>query len=154
MSLTPIIAIIVLGVILILIEFLIIPGTNIAGIIGLAFIIGGVVLGYRNLDTFTANILLGATFIFMTASIFFALRSKTWRKLSLNTSIDSKIETIEKDTIKVGDEGLTVTKLSPIGKVRINDKFFEAKSKQRFVEVNKPVVVSEIIGNQIIVETK
>lgn len=154
MSLTLIIVLILIGIVLILIEFLIIPGTNIAGIIGLALIIGGVILGYRNLELMTAHILLGATFVFMAASIYFALRSNTWRKMSLNTSIDSKIETIDKDSISVGDSGVTVTRLAPIGKVQINDKFVEAKSHQRYVEPNVPVVVREIVGNQIIVGVK
>lgn len=152
MGLSPILILILIGVILILIEFLILPGTNIAGVIGIIFIISAIVLGYKYLGTPTAHYILLASFLFMTAAIFFALRSNTWKKISLNTSIDSKIENIEKDSIKIGDKGITVTRLAPIGKVQINDKFVEAKSQQRFLDPNVPIVVKEVLRNKIIVE--
>lgn len=152
MGLTPILILIFIGIILILIEILVLPGTNIAGIIGIAFILGAIFLSYKHLGTPIAHYVLMISFLLMSGAIFFVLRSNTWKKMSLNTSIDSKVETIEKDSIKIGDEGITVTRLAPIGKVQVNDRLVEAKSDRKFLDPDTPVKVVEVLRNQIIVE--
>lgn len=149
MTLSAILLIIILGVILILIEFLILPGTNIAGIIGLLFIIGGIYFAYKDIGVPIAHYVLFGSLLFMITSIFFALRSNTWKNMSLKTSIDSKVENIKKDTIKIGDEGVTVTRLAPIGKARIGDQVIEAKSNHLFLDAGTLVVILKINGNQI-----
>ncbi len=152
MTLTAILVLIFIGIILILVEFLVLPGTNIAGIIGLLLIIGGIYFSYKDLNTIVAHFILGGTFLFMIAAITFAIRSNTWQKLSLNTSIDSKVENIKKDTVAVGDKGITITRLAPIGKAMVNEIAFEAKSNHKFLDPNTPIEVINIMGNQIIVK--
>lgn len=152
MTLTAILILIFLGVILILIEFLVLPGTNIAGVIGLLLIIGSIFFSYRDIGTPTAHFILGGAFLFLVASITFAIRSNTWKKMSLKTSIDGKVENIEKDTVAIGDKGITISRLAPIGKAMVNNIVFEAKSNHKFLDQNTPIEVINIVGNQIIIK--
>lgn len=154
MTLTAILILIFLGVLLILIEFLILPGTNIAGIIGLLLIIGGIYFGYKDIGAPIAHYILFGSFLFMISSITLALRSSTWKKASLTTSIDSKVTTIIADSVKIGDIGETVTRLAPVGKVRVNNQVIEAKSNHLFLDPNTEVIVTKIEGNQIEVKPK
>lgn len=154
MTLTAILILIFLGVLLILVEFLILPGTNIAGIIGLLLIIGGIYFGYKDIGTPIAHYILFGSLTFMVVSIVFALRSETWKKASLKTSIDSKVTNIIENSIEVGDEGETVTRLAPIGKARIKDQVVEAKSNHLFLDPHTPITVTGVHGNQIEVKPK
>jgi membrane-bound ClpP family serine protease len=149
MTLTAILVLIVLGVLLILVEFLILPGTNVAGVIGLLLMIGGIYFSYRDIGAPTSHIVLGGSLLFMIGAIALALRSGTWQKVSLNTSIDGKVVNIVENTIKIGDSGETVTRLAPMGKVRVSDLVVEAKSSHHFLDPHTKVVVVGVSGNQI-----
>ena len=48
MSLTAIIILIVVGLLLVLIEFFVLPGTNVAGIIGILLVVGAIFFSYRD----------------------------------------------------------------------------------------------------------
>ena len=67
----------IIGLALIFIEFLVLPGTNIAGVIGIVLIISGIIFSYRDIGVPVAHYVLGGTFIFLILSIVFLLRSNT-----------------------------------------------------------------------------
>lgn len=152
MSLTAIIILIVIGVLLMLVEFLVLPGTNVAGIIGIVLIIGGIFYAYKDVGLPQANFVLFGTLILVVGSIVLALRSDTWKKMSLNNSIGSKVETIAPDSVKPGDQGRTLTRMAPVGKALVNDIEMEARSRHEFLDPNTLIEVLEVIGNQIIVK--
>ncbi|MCK4920356.1 MAG: NfeD family protein [Bacteroidales bacterium] len=148
-----IIVLIFLGILLFLIEFLIIPGTTVAGIGGLILMASGVYLSFENYDSTTGFIVLVCTLFVSVLILVLALRSKTWKKAMLDTKIDSKVNLgPEKDSISVGDKGIAITRLGPIGKVRINDITMEGKSQEGYVDPNAEIVVLKIIGSQAIVK--
>lgn len=152
MSLTAVILLIIVGLLLVLVEFFVLPGTNVAGIIGILLIIGGIFFSYRDLGTPTAHYVLLVSVLLMAGSIAGALRSNTWNKLSLHTSIDGKMVTVDENAVKPGDQGTTVTRLNPIGKVMINDTMYEAKSGHQYIDPHTPVEVVKLNGNQLIVK--
>lgn len=152
MTLTAILILIAVGLLLILIEFLVLPGTNIAGILGIIMIIAGIYFGYRDIGPPVANYILAGSLVFMAGSITYVLRSKTWQKLSLNSSIDGKFENVETLTVKPGDQGKSMTRLNPIGTVMVNEKTFEGKSGHKFIDPNTPIEVIKVIGNQLLVK--
>ncbi len=152
MSLTAIIILLILGLVLILFEFLVLPGSNIAGIIGIVLLLAGIFLSYKNLGTPKAHYVLVVTFVVLIVTLVLALRSKTWQKISLNSTIDGKVENTETQFIKPGDTGKSLTRLAPIGKVEVNDRTFEGKSGHKFIDPNTPVMVVKIEGNQLIVK--
>ncbi len=152
MTLTTIIILIVLGLLLILVEFLLLPGTHVAGIIGIVLILAAIIFGYKTLDRYVAHMVLTGTFVLMVGSITLSLRSKTWKKLALTDTIDSKVITVDPNTVKSGDMGKTITRLAPVGKVLIHNQSYEARSGHLFLDPNTPVEVVSVEGNQIIVK--
>ena len=151
MSLTGIIIILLIALLLIFLEIFVLPGINVAGILGLLLIIAGIYLGYKQIGPPTAHYILAATLILGTLILIFGLRSSTWRKVSLDTSIDSKVSGDVSVNVKVGDHGTTLTRLGPIGTVLINGMTFEAKSAN-IIDAKTEIEVTEIDGNEIIVK--
>lgn len=152
MSLTAIIILIILGIILFYVEFLIVPGVTIAGIAGAILVIVGVFFGYKEYGVPTGHYILIATAVFSIFSIAIMLRSKTWEKIALGTKIEGKSSSSLEAELNIGDQGETVTRLNPYGKVQINDKFYEAKSTSSFIDPKTKIEVKKIDGSHIIVK--
>lgn len=148
-----IITLIFIGLILLVAELIVIPGFGIAGILGLGSMIASCWLAFGTYGH-TVGILVIAANILLTVIITaLTLRSKTWKKLSLKTNIDSKVDTSPlKKGITVGITGTTLTRLAPGGQARLGDIITEVSTRDSLIEPGKSVVVSEIEGNRIFVQ--
>ena len=151
MSLTGIVILLLIALLLIFLEIFVLPGINVAGILGLLLMIAGIYLAYRQIGAPTAHYVLAATLILGTLILIFGLRSSTWRKVSLDTAIEGKAIDNVAENVKVGDRGTALTRLGPIGTVQINGMTFEAKSAN-ITDAKTAVEVTEIVGNEIIVK--
>jgi len=148
-----IIILILLGIILFVIEFLLVPGITVAGVGGLILTVLGVYKAFNDFGTTTGAWFLIGTILVSILVIAFSLRARTWRKLMLKTNNDSTVDTdITEDQMKVGDNGEAVTRLAPMGKVRINDIVREAKSIDGYIDEHSPVEVVSVKGTSILVK--
>ena len=156
MSVGLITILIVLGIILFLVEFLLIPGITIAGIGGAILMIGGVILGYHYHGVEVGSFILLGTVVLSVLTLVLVLKSKTWKKVMLNSSIDGKVNQLERDSyqVKEGDSGVAITRLNPMGKILIHGEYFEATVLNRFLDEKTHVIITKISGNKIIVEPK
>jgi membrane-bound ClpP family serine protease len=154
MSLFAIVIIIILGIFLLLVEFLIIPGFTIFGIGGFVFIILGIGSAYYFHNTQTGNITLISTVALSLGTIYFIFKKKTWQNLGLKANIESKHEPFETDKIHPGDLGITITRLAPVGKAMVNDTICEAKSFSGFIDERTNIEVIKVLTTQIIVKPK
>jgi membrane-bound ClpP family serine protease len=153
MSILGIILLILLGMLLFLVEFLIIPGVTVAGIGGVVLFGVAIFIAYRTHGTTVGNYTLFSTLVISIVTLFFALRSKTWRRFMLKTNIDSKVEVgLEDQKIKPGDTGITVTRLAPIGMVTVNNITIEGKSIGGFLNPDTKIEVVKVLGTQVIVK--
>jgi len=137
-----------------LLEILVVPGATVVGIVGAGMMIGGVYLAYSQIDTQTGHLTLAGTIVFIIVSIGFALKSKTWKKIMLKEELKGKVNVVEQDIVKKGDEGITISRLNPMGKAFINDEYYEVSSKGDYINENTPIVVDKVDGNKIIVKQK
>lgn len=151
MTLTATILLILLGLFLVLLEIMVVPGL-IVGIIGAVMMIGGVVSAWINHGSSTGLMVLGGTAVATVLSIILAFRSKTWKRVTLESSIDGRVNTLKEDSIKPGDTGITISRLAPMGKALINDQQLEVQSITGFVNENTPVIVTKVTGNKILVK--
>src|SRR5512137_1847018 len=111
-----IILLIALGILLFLIEFLLIPGITVAGIGGALLTLAGIYLAFSNFGQQTGLIVLSGTLIITLVIFAFSLRSRTWRRVMLTTSIDGKMNEMPgDDKIRPGDKGIAITRLAPMG---------------------------------------
>ena len=148
-----IIMLILVGAVLILMEFMIFPGVNIAGVIGLICIGVGVYFGYSFYGNTTGHVILSLTTLFGIIGTRYALRSSTWKKLSLETKLESSVEGVD-SSVKVGDIGRSVGRLSPMGNVQIREVLVEAESQSGYIDPNKEVEVVKVFKNKIVVKLK
>ncbi|MCU0460190.1 MAG: serine protease [Bacteroidales bacterium] len=154
MSIGLIIFLIILGLMLFIIEFMLIPGITIAGIGGAVCIITGVVFAFISHGTAAGLWVLGVTALVMVVLTILMLKADTWNKFALKTAIDSKVDTVGADQgkIKPGDRGITVTRLAPGGKVLVNGEYYEAKSIDILIDPRKEIEVIRIDDNKLIVK--
>ncbi|MDD2548918.1 MAG: NfeD family protein [Bacteroidales bacterium] len=152
---TGFIILILVGLFLFVVEFLLIPGVTVAGIGGLASLVGGVFWAYHSFGNTVGHITLFSTVFLTLLTVTLALRSKTWKKFMLNTNIEGSVGDNNEDLgINPGDEGISVSRLSPMGKVRINDKVIEAKSLGEYIDSREDIIVIRIEGAVAIVKLK
>ncbi len=144
---------ILLGIILFLIEFLVVPGITIAGIGGLILMGSGVYLAFENFNSQVGFIVLIVTLLSSVIILAIALRSRTWKGVMLSDKIDGKVNTGPGlNMINPGDKGMTLTRLNPIGKIRVNGIIMEGKSIQGYLNQKTEIEVIKITGSQAIVK--
>jgi len=150
-----VVALILLGILFMLAEIFLLPGISIAGIAGAIFLIGGIVYSYLFIGSIAGNITLAATAMAMGASFFLLLNSKSLRKISLETNIESKVDNSDLGKISVGDTGIALSRLNPTGKVMVNDLTVEGKSfNGEFIDDDDEIEVVRIDTYQIQVVRK
>lgn len=77
-----------------------------------------------------------------------------FNKIALKTDIDSKLTSSRDLGIEPGDEGITLSRLAPIGKARIKGINVEAKSQDELIDENTPIVVIRVDSYNVIVRPK
>lgn len=147
-----VVILIVAGVALLVTELFLIPGFGIPGIAGFLAIAGGVFCAYWYLGPVAGHITLGASILLCAVAIFLFYRSKALDKMALQENINSKVDLMEGTGIQPGDKGITVSRLAPMGKVRIGNTDIEAKSYEAFIDQQTEVEVVATEGNTIIVK--
>jgi membrane-bound ClpP family serine protease len=145
-----IIILIVLGILLFVIELLLVPGVTIAGIGGLILTVFGVYKAFNDFGTATGIWVLIGTILLSIFVIAMSLRARTWNRLMLKTDVKGTVDTdISEEQIKAGDRGETMTRLAPMGKVRVNDVVREAKSTEGFIDEHTPIEVVAVEGTRL-----
>lgn len=152
MSWTLIALLILIGIIFIVLEVLVIPGTSIAGIIGFILVGIGVWQAYRMYGSLAGHITLLISLVIGTGLLILSLRAKTWNRMMLKTQITGKANMIEEDKVKAGDTGISVSRLAPAGKALINDEYYEVHTQGEFIDQQKEIEVIKIQANKIIVK--
>lgn len=154
-NLIIVIAVIALGVLFLLIEFFLLPGISIAGIAGAIFLIGGIIYSYIFLGNTAGTITLAASALLLAGSFGWLLRSKSLRKIALETNIDDTVDNSELKKINIGDTGITLSRLNPIGKIMINDVTAEGKSFDgEFIDEDMEIEVVKIETYNVLVTKK
>jgi membrane-bound ClpP family serine protease len=152
MSLFLIIILILLGILLLVVEFLIIPGVTVAGIGGVALIGGTIYLTYKNYGVMAGNIVLLSTLVLIIGVAILTLRSRTWKKVMLDKQIDGKAADSMEDLLKPGDRGKAITRLAPMGNIQVGEVITEAKSMGEFITVNSDIEVVRVKNKEVIVK--
>lgn len=151
MTWTAIVILLLIGILLITLEIVALPGA-IAGIVGLIMLGVGVWQSYATHGTVAGNIVLLVSVVVCILLLVFFMRSKTWRFFGLKTEIDSKVNTIDENLLTVGVRGRTVSRLAPTGKANINGQIVEVHTVSEFVNENEEVEITKIEGYKITVK--
>ena len=147
-----IITLILIGIVLLLAELLLIPGVGVAGILGIGSLIGANFIAFFYYPHPTGVIVLLITFVICFITTWYALRAKTWKRLSLKQEIASKaIPLPQEQGIHVGMKGKTLGRLIPSGKARFGNIDVEAYAFQGVIDPCTEVEVVQIEDLRIFV---
>lgn len=147
-----IIALIVIGLALIIVEVVFVPGTTLVGILGVIFLGAAVMSSYRNFGSEVGFYVLLGTAGVTAVTLMLSFRSQAWLKFANKSSIDSRVNEGSTQSLQVGDEGTAVSTLKPMGKVQFESGQFEVKTLGDYVDVGTKVTIVHLEGNQIIVK--
>ena len=146
-----VITLLIVGLLLVFAEIVIIPGVGVAGILGLVAMVGSCVYAFNVIGMTAGTIVTAVNVVLLIVLTFYGLRAKTWKKVTLDTKIESKVSDADSQ-LAVGDKGRTVTRLSPVGSARLNGKVYEVKALEGMIDSGKDVEVALIEDNKIIVK--
>ena len=135
---------------LLLAEIFLFPGITLAGISGALFAIGGIFLAYAE-GTAVGHATLAFSLLAFGIAFLWLLRSRSFNKVALHTNIDSRLTSSRELGIQPGDEGITLSRLTPIGKARIKGIVVEAKSTNELIDEETPVVVVRVDSYNVLV---
>lgn len=141
---------ILIGLVLMLLEVFVIPGVGVAGIAGIIFTIVGVVFAFNH-NMEQGWYVLAGTVIVSGVLLWKSLQSNTWDRFALHSELDGKSSEAFSD-LKVGDVGKTVTRLNPMGKIRINTKVYEATAQNSLIDEQVSIQIISLTSNKIIVK--
>ncbi|MFK7900884.1 MAG: hypothetical protein AB8B61_09025 [Cyclobacteriaceae bacterium] len=149
MTVTFIALLIFLGILLIVVEVIFVPGTTVVGLLG--FVAIGVGLYYGFLKGNTAGLLfLGVTMIVCAALVTIAIRKKVWKRYSLQSEITGKVAKTG-ELLEVGTIGKTLSALRPSGTALFDNKRVEVSSLGSFIDSDVSVKIIQA-GKKILVE--
>lgn len=159
-----------IGLILLAVEILIIPGTGFTGVLGVICIFTGLTLSmienvqfdftmvsFNGILTSFSVVLFACLMVAILTIVLLPkmLNNGTLDALVLNNSQEIKDGYIGVDSsIKeiIGKNGITATDLRPSGKVIINNSNYDATSLGGYIEKGQPIVAVQTEGPQLIVK--
>lgn len=142
-----------LAIILVLLEIFLLPGITLAGLGGGLFAAGGLYFAY-SLGSLIGNITLASSLLLFVGVFAWLLRSRSFSKVALTTDIDSRLVSTRDLGIQPGDEGVTLSRLAPIGKASIKDQIVEVKSEEELLDESTEIIVVRVDSYNIIVRSK
>lgn len=145
-----IITLILVGIVLMIAEILLIPGVGVAGILGLLSMGGSCWYAFHEFGTVTGAIVTAVTAVVLVAFAVVVLRAKTWKRMTLNTTIQSKVNQLAVE-LHVSDKGRTLTRLAPMGSARFGDEVVEVKALEGMIDPDMDVEICMIDDGKIYV---
>ena len=140
------------GLILFIIEVFLLPGISIAGIVSAGCMLYGNYYAFDTLGTIPGCITLAVSALGVVAITIWFMRSKTVDKLSLKKTIDYRPEPLKGLDLKVGDEGIALTRLALIGNAEFNGRIIEVRSSGDFIDEKSKIRVERILDGIVMVQ--
>jgi membrane-bound ClpP family serine protease len=147
-----ILSLLILGLVLLIVEVIFIPGTTVVGILGIVFSTVGVIVSYKHYGDEVGFYVLLSTLLATAITLFYSFKTGAWNRFSLKSSIKGKVNEGITDTLKIGDEGVTTSSLRPSGKAEFHDQIFEVRSLGQYIPPNVKIRIIQMELHQIIVE--
>ncbi|WP_186754749.1 NfeD family protein [Echinicola salinicaeni] len=152
MTLVIIISLLLIGLALVLVEVIFVPGTTLVGVLGFLFSGLGIFFTFQNYDSQTALIVLGLTILANVVVVFYGFKSGVWKRFSLKDTISSRTYDDRLEGLQVGQKGKTISDIKPYGKAEFGDKIYEVKSNVGFISAGAEVEIHQLENNRIIIK--
>jgi membrane-bound serine protease (ClpP class) len=147
MSTTLLIILLVLGVVLLALEIVALPG-GVAGTFGAVMIAVGVWQSFKVFGNTVGTVILLCAVALCTLMLVWFMKTKTWQRFSLNEESDSKVNQLDSKIVP-GMKGYTISRLAPTGKALIEGQPMEVHAINKFIDPDRPIEVVAVEGYRI-----
>ena len=145
------IAMMIFGLLLVLVEIFLTPGIGVAGVFGILSMGGASYYAFHAFDDTTGYIVTGLNIFLIVVLTIITFKTRAWEKMSLKTNIDTKALVDDSVVVRKGEVGRTITRLAPMGTVRIGELSFEAKAFEGMIDPGVEVKVVLVEDKKIYV---
>lgn len=145
-------SLLIIGLILLMVEMLFIPGTTIVGILGFAVSLAGIAYAFLTFDSNTALWITAGAAVVNLGAVWYGFSSGVWNRFSLKSSMEGGAFDGRTEGLEIGMKGKAISDIKPFGKVLLGEKIYEVKSEEGFIEVGKNVEIIKIENNKILVK--
>lgn len=152
MNFLIIIFLIILGIVLLLIEVTILPGITVAGVGSFLVLVYSVYLAFTTYGSLVGFLTLAFVLIVSPLLVYYFFKGKAGKSMVLNTVITGVANEINPEKVKIGDIGVTIGRLAPMGKIKVNDEVVEVRSTGTFVNPGENVRIISIEKSLVTVE--
>lgn len=150
MEMAIILFLIIAGLVLLAIEFFLVPGFSIPGLAGIGMIIYGVFRASKEFGMTGVVYTLAGSIFATVILIVIALRSKSLKAISLNYS-QKGTTAIDDYSNLLNKTGKAVSHLRPAGIATIDGKHCDVVTNGEYIEKDAEIIVSEVDGLRIVV---
>ena len=153
MEMFYIVLLVFFGLLFLVAELVLLPGVSIGAVLALVCYGSSVYLAFRDFGPVTGTVVILVILVLSVIATVVSLRAKTWQRFSLKQEIRSSSMPVIPAEEQVGDRGVTLSRLSPMGKVEIGGRTYEAKSQGAYVDQQRDVEVVGFENFSVIVKT-
>ena len=147
-----IVLLIALGLLFLLAEILLLPGLSVGALLSLVCYGSAAWMAFAWFGGTAGAVVVAVILAASAVLTAWALRAKTWQRFSLDHKIESAGNSVpQSDEVKVGDRGVAVSRLSPMGTVEIAGRRYEAKSGGAYIDQHSEVEVTGFENSNVIV---
>lgn len=146
-----IILLIVLGILFLVAELVFLSGSFFGTALSIVCFGGSIWLAFTQYGTMTGIVTVIVVALLSLIATVISLRAKTWQRLALSQEIESSSMELPEQTLREGDRGVTVSRLSPMGKIEVGGKIYEAKSPDAFIDQKCEIEVTGFENFSVIV---
>lgn len=143
MSMFYIVLLILFGLLFLIAEIVLLPGISVGALLALVCYGSSVYLAWNEYGVYGGVVVLLIVLALSFLATILSLRAKTWQRFSLRQEIRSQSMPAPADELRIGDRGTTLSRLSPMGKIQVGGRIYEAKSLGAYVDQQCEV---EVVG--------
>jgi membrane-bound ClpP family serine protease len=146
-----VIALLALGILLLIVELIFVPGTTFVGLIGLLLTLAGIWTAYSTLGTNTGHVVLGLAVMAGALAVFYSIRGKSWNRVALKEINDAHVNQ-KPELLTVGQTGKAVSALRPSGTANFEEGRYEVHTRGEYLPAGTPIQIIRIVNNKVTVE--
>ena len=139
-----------LGVALLAVEVLLVPGVGLVGFLGLLGMAGSVWVAYAQLGATYGGLALAASAVSTGLAFWLLPKTQVAKSMVLDAATTAKVGDPTLLAL-VGKEGAAVTTLRPAGSIDIDGRIVDVVSDGDYVERGAKVRVTEVKGQRVVV---
>ena len=137
------ILLLILGVFFLVAELVFLPGVILGATLSLASYGGAIYIGFAKYGMVGGFATIAIVLLLSLLVTVLSLRAKTWHRFALKDKMEGVSTQNPAQLVEVGQKGVSVSRLSPMGTIVINGATYEAKSLDAYIDPRSDV---EVVG--------